>query len=148
MMTMPQSPGETQPSAADSVQPAGRGAPQGGTTGTDGFLGLAKRITAARSWRRDHVDPSLFSELGWEMLLALYVSDASGFRMTVSNLCAASNGPESTALRWIDRLIELGMARRSPNPVDARVIFVELEAPGREALDRYLAAVSKAFPTD
>ena len=72
------------------------------------------------------------------MLLALYHTSCTGSRLTVSNLCQYSHAPDTTALRWIDRLVELGLASRRPNPLDARVVFIELEPSGHSKIEDYL----------
>ena len=58
--------------------------------------------------------------------------------MTISNLCYASGAPDTTALRWIEKLVELRLVSRKNNPLDARSSFVELEAEGRSAIHAYL----------
>ena len=72
------------------------------------------------------------------MLLALYRADAAGHRATVTNLCYASNAPVTTALRWLEKLVELKLVRRKDNPLDARSTYVELEAEARTAVHAYL----------
>ena len=99
---------------------------------------LAQRLTAARRRREDFLSPGLFSEPGWEMLLALYEANCAGHRVTSTNLCRASNAPQTTAIRWLDNLVELGLINRRKNPLDARVIFIELEPHARAAIEAYL----------
>lgn len=105
---------------------------------SDELAALAVKISAARATRKDLFPPTLFGEPGWDMLLALYHTSCSGSRLTVSNLCQFSQAPDTTALRWIDRLVELELVRRRPNPLDARVIFIELEPSGRSKIEDYL----------
>jgi DNA-binding MarR family transcriptional regulator len=108
-------------------------------------MDLARRLSKARQQRHHFLPDDLFSELAWEMLLALFLADAEGRRTTVTNVCQVSRGPPTTALRWIDRLIELELVRRLRNPVDARVIFIELETRGREAMRAYLSQTWTLF---
>ena len=84
----------------------------------------------------------MFGEAAWNMLLALYVTDQSGRRHTVSGLGNLSGAPATTALRWLDFLErEEGLVTRRPNPTDRRIYMVELTDKAREALDAYFSAV-------
>lgn len=111
----------------------------------DDLVDFAHAIIAARSRRKEFLPPDLFAELAWEMLLALYSAEAAGHRMTVSNLCRASEGPITTSLRWLDKLEEMGLVVRRANPLDMRVAFVELTAESRARLQDYLMAAWKSF---
>ncbi len=72
------------------------------------------------------------------MLLALYEADTAGHRMTISNLCYSSQAPDTTALRWLDKLVELNLIHRRKNPLDARIVFIELEPGAKSAIRSYL----------
>jgi DNA-binding MarR family transcriptional regulator len=58
--------------------------------------------------------------------------------MTVTSLCSASLCPDTTALRWLDRLGQLGLVRRLKSPLDARVFFIDLQPEARNAINNYL----------
>ena len=118
---------------------------EGHSPTADELIALAKRLSAARSRRNDFLAPSLFGEPGWDMLLALYNAESGGYKMTVSRLCEASNGPPTTALRWLATLGELGLVRRLKNPLDSRVIFIELQPAARFAISAYLRDVWKSL---
>jgi DNA-binding MarR family transcriptional regulator len=98
---------------------------------------FAADLLAARAARKSVLPATLFGEPGFDMLLALYCN-LEGRRLTVSNMYHISQVPDTTALRWIDRICELGLARRRPNPLDARVFFVEIEPAGRTGIEDYL----------
>jgi DNA-binding MarR family transcriptional regulator len=102
------------------------------------LVALAVKIGESRDRRQKFFADELFAEPGWEMLLALYRADAAGLRMSVSNLCGMTCGPETTAVRWIDRLEGLGMISRRKNPSDGRDTFVELSAGARSKIHDYL----------
>jgi DNA-binding MarR family transcriptional regulator len=104
----------------------------------DQLTGLAKRLYAGRSRRKDFLTPELFGEPGWDMLLALFNAEAGGNRLTVSSLCAASLCPETTALRWLDRLGQLDLVRRVKHPLDGRVFFIDLQPAARSSINSYL----------
>ncbi len=79
------------------------------------------------------------------MLLALYCAEAACYRMVVSNLCRPSEGPITTSLRRLDKLEEMGLVVRCPNPLDMRVAFVELTAESSARLQKYLLALSQGL---
>jgi DNA-binding MarR family transcriptional regulator len=98
---------------------------------------FAAKFLALRAARKTELPATLFGEPGFDMLLALYCHQEER-RLTVTNMYPISQVPDTTALRWIDRIIELGLIRREPNPVDARVYFLELEPAGRAGIENYL----------
>jgi DNA-binding MarR family transcriptional regulator len=87
---------------------------------------VAKRIKAIRDSRAALLDASLFGEPAWNMLLALYIAAGERYALSISALCAESGAPASTAARAINRLLELKMVRRVPNPSDNRSAYIEL----------------------
>jgi DNA-binding MarR family transcriptional regulator len=78
---------------------------------------------------------------GWLVLLSLYGADARGERLCLSSLCRSAGVSVTTAFRCILRLEDLGLVQRVPDPRDRRRAWVELSAPGREALTGQLAAL-------
>lgn len=89
------------------------------------LLKLAKRIKTLRFIRSEFLKGDGLGEPSWDMLLALYIAHGEGYRLTISNLCVESGVPPTTALRWVDRLVESGQAIKSPHPTDARSMFVD-----------------------
>lgn len=87
---------------------------------------LAKRIKAIRESRIALLDPSLFGEPAWNILLALYIASGERYALSISALCAESGVPATTAARSINRLLELDLVRRVPNPIDNRSAYIEL----------------------
>ena len=55
----------------------------------------------------------------------------------VTDLCVASNVPDSTVLRWIGRLVARGMVRRRGDSEDRRRVLVALTEPGLLAMAGY-----------
>jgi len=105
------------------------------------LLALLERITTARTCRKDFLDDELFSDPAWDMLIHLFHADLSGYRLTVTNLASASGVPYTTALRWMDTLIEKGLASRTQNPLDRRSVFMEISETARASMYDYLCRV-------
>ncbi len=109
------------------------------------LVGLAVRLDAARACRSEFMPYEILAEPGWDMLVALFLADAAGRRATVTNLCNESRVPLTTALRWIEKLVDCRLVRRARNPLDARIIFIELENKGRTAMIDYLSQMWAVF---
>ena len=109
--------------------------------GAEQLVALAEKIQGLRERRDVFFGGTLISETGWQMLIALVQSDAACHCMTVSNICRASHAPATTALRWLERLVEFGLVRRDHSPSDARVVFVQLEPRAKAAIYAYLSEI-------
>ena len=79
------------------------------------------------------------------MLLALFVADGRRERLSVSDLCALSGAPLTTAFRAVLRLQDLRMIVRTQDARDHRRSLVALSGSTRtaliEALDNLRAAL-------
>ena len=111
------------------------------------LLILARRLKASRNARDKFFRSSLFAEPAWDMMLALYIAEGEGCRLKVSDLCNESGVPNTTALRWIDQLVDLKMARKRRRPLDGRAFFVEIEPDTTRKMNGYLEKIwSRYFP--
>jgi DNA-binding MarR family transcriptional regulator len=99
---------------------------------------MARQIYRSRRDRDTFFDPSLMGEPVWDMLLAVYSLPTRSRPMTVSGLCGASACPPSTALRWIECMIERGLIERHSSESDRRVTYVSLTAQALEKIEGYL----------
>jgi DNA-binding MarR family transcriptional regulator len=101
-----------------------------------------RMIIDARAQRVKFLPADLFADPAWDMLLDLYLADIVSRRVTVTNLCSASNVPMSTALRWIDALDRRGLIDRTSDQLDARRFFISLSQAGLESLDDYFESLA------
>ena len=99
----------------------------------------ARQTFMNRAQRSRFFNRVMFGEAAWDMLLALYVTEQSRSRHTVSGLVSFAGVPQTTALRWLEYLEQEQLVARRPNPLDRRVYFVELTYKGRDALDAYFS---------
>ena len=106
------------------------------------LIAAAKSTLISRRTRHVFLESSLFSEPGWDMLLALYITEESDARNSITRLTDFSGALASTALRWIEHLGRSGLTRRVPHPTDDRTAFIELTDEGRYALDGYFTRVT------
>jgi DNA-binding MarR family transcriptional regulator len=104
---------------------------------------VAQAMYAARRLRDHYLDPHLFGEPAWDMLLDLFIRTARGRRTAVTSLCIASRVPLTTALRWIGTLQDAGLVLREEAEHDRRVAYVTLSAEGFAAVRRFLVDAAR-----
>lgn len=98
---------------------------------------LVRAVQAARRRRDALFSPDLFADPAWDMLLELYALHLEEKRVSVSSLCIAAYVPATTALRWVAKLEEEGLAVRSEDTADGRRSWIELSPEGIERMRRY-----------
>lgn len=106
--------------------------------------GVARLVVKAQRVIGGHVGRDLYSHPGWDMLLDLYLREGQA-PPSLTSLSNASNAPERTGMRTIDRLVRRGLVRRSRDEADGRRIHVVLTPAAIEMLDRLLDMLM-AFP--
>ena len=100
---------------------------------------LAKRVKSMRLLRAQFFEERHFGEAAWDMLLALFIAQGEGYCLKISDVCNESGVPPTTALRWIDRLLETELAVKRTNPTDSRSTFVEIHPEARRKMREYLS---------
>lgn len=103
------------------------------------LIRIARAAFADRQRRPGIFGDFMFGEPAWDMLLILYITESSDARTTISNLASHSGAPSSTAQRWIELLIDKGLAIRHAHPTDRRTFFIRLSDKGRAAMDLYFS---------
>jgi predicted transcriptional regulator len=117
-----------------------RGTPTYTPCFSDGQLAdFAAAIYGARMERSRCLPMSLFGEPAWDMLLDLFINTVRGLRLGTTSLCLGSNAPQSTALRYIERLEEEGLVRRYQPVDDRRLHCVELTPRGKKQMRECLS---------
>ena len=130
---------------ADEVSPLGR-ADDGPEAAPDDheaenvMLGLlADEVYRDRRRRARYLPSRMLGEPAWDIMLALFIAEARGDDITVSNACLAADAPASTALRWLHNLVEDGLVDRLPDAGDARRHFVRLSGTGLARMTAYFS---------
>lgn len=83
----------------------------------------------------------LFADSCWNMCLDIYICGLKDEQVTVSAIAHSSGIPMTTAMRYINVMVEQGVLEKSPNPADNRMIFVAV-SPG--CLEKIEALLSSA----
>lgn len=99
---------------------------------------FARRVLRVRQQRNAILGADSFRDPAWDMLLDLYVQDGSCGGTMVSALCIASGVPQTTALRYIYRLEQLGLVQTTDHPTDQRRTMVSLTDNARPRIERLL----------
>ena len=102
---------------------------------------LVRQIIAQRTARSKFLDPELFADPAWDMLLDLTAARVEHNRVSVTSLCIASGVPPTTALRWIGQMVESGLFDRVEDDADRRRAFIELSDKAADAMARYFTEI-------
>jgi DNA-binding MarR family transcriptional regulator len=102
---------------------------------------IARRVFLHRRERLKRLNPAMFGEPAWDMLLALYFTEDAGPRQTVGRLIKMSNAPATSALRWVHYLEKEQLVLREAHPNDRRVMFLDLTSKARDVLEDYLKSL-------
>lgn len=116
--------------------------PGGQAVDPDLLLARARRLVRERELRTHFFSRSIFGEHAWDILLILYISEASGRSFTLRRLAERIDAPLSTTQRWIGYLRKERLVDQENHPVDKRMVDVRLLGKGRELLENYLGALS------
>src|SRR5258708_35904467 len=103
------------------------------------MCGIRGRRLRARYFPED-----LSADPAWDMMLNLFYAELTYRRVTVSSLSMAAAVPPTTAIRWINSLVEKGIFVRRSDPHDGRRVYVELTSETSTALRTYFAEVIPA----
>ena len=69
-----------------------------------------------------------------QFAVMMLISDLEGGSHTVRELALRLNVPKPSITRGIDRLVELGLARRAPDPRDRRSVLVQQTHKGADLM--------------
>lgn len=106
-------------------------------------VALISYIRGARALRNTFLDPDLFGEPGWDILLDLYRAELDQQRLAISSIGLSSGIAPTTTIRWLNTLESKGLIRRDPDPLDARRIFASLTGETVRVLDAMFIALSQ-----
>lgn len=87
----------------------------------------------------------ILGEPGWDILLDLYILHHEGKRVSVTSACIGSTAPNSTALRWINLLSEMGFLSRVASSSDKRVCYLRLTPKALIKLERHFSGDEDEF---
>jgi hypothetical protein len=122
-----------------------------------GPLTVAERLSPSATARliittrdlRDRTLPGMrFADPAWDIMLDLFIATRRGHSLTVSDVGLASRVPHTTALRWVEYLIDQGALESEPDVHDKRRRLIRLTpdylARMEALLERISASISAA----
>ncbi|RYG88962.1 MAG: hypothetical protein EON59_02705 [Alphaproteobacteria bacterium] len=93
----------------------------------------------SRRARADVLEGSWFADPAWDLLLDLLASQHEGRLISISSACIAASVPPTTALRWLNRMLDAGIIYRIEDIGDRRRSFVGLASPVAARLEQWVA---------
>lgn len=106
---------------------------------------LARVILELRRRRTDHLPQDLFGEAAWGLLLAMFIADTEGTRLSAWTLFDRSGTSRAQGRRWMAVIMELGLAV-SDGPCDGQNV-VSLTARGISAVEACMADAQELMGT-
>ncbi len=113
------------------------------------LLDAAQALIAARHDRASVCDPVLFSNPGWDTVLAAYVAQAEGQAINVARLATSLGISPTVTSRWVKALVQHGVLEieyRDPQADTAKEfrLTANTQKTLEDYLDRHFAATSQA----
>ena len=99
-----------------------------------------RNVVKNRQSRAKFFDPQLFAGPAWDILLDLAEAGLNGETISTSSVCAGTQVPLSTALRYVNQLVDAGLVKREVDPTDKRRTLLQLAPEALESMTRYLTA--------
>jgi len=84
------------------------------------FADFVRAYKRSQLRRNDCLGAPVARDPGWNMMLDLVVAEQEGKPVSVTSLCLGSGVPSTTALRYVDRLVDYGLAERDDDRFDMR----------------------------
>ncbi|KMS53280.1 MarR family transcriptional regulator [Sphingobium cupriresistens LL01] len=119
-----------------------KGSPSAGSSSADDLADVATHYLKLRR-KRELAFPNLFFDPSWDILIDLYAAAGTGHQVSVTSACIASRAPTSTALRHIDRMIDLGLIARRNDPQDGRRIHLQLTDAGNDLIETFICGLAR-----
>jgi CheY-like chemotaxis protein/DNA-binding MarR family transcriptional regulator len=102
------------------------------------LLKITRKLVRMREQRGQFLNPALFSDPMWDILLDLTSARLEDKTVPVSSVCQAAGVPMSTALRQIRSLVDMGLIRRWSDPLDRRRDLLAINDEAMAAMRQYL----------
>lgn len=103
-----------------------------------------RSLIHSRRLRDRFFQDARFGEPAWDILLDLALAWYENKSVSASSVCIASGVPMSTAMRWINEMVEANLIERWIDPTDGRRNLVQIAPATRNAMLRYISALKQA----
>ena len=110
---------------------------------------FAQHLQRARLERDEYIPSEILGEPGWSLLLDLFIAHHEQRLVNSSGACFGAGLPQTTGLRWLDKLDIAGLIVRHPHPRDTRFVMIELSPEGvrrmTAVLSRMVSRIAKCL---
>jgi DNA-binding MarR family transcriptional regulator len=106
---------------------------------------VARLIITTRDLRDRTLPGMRFTDPAWDILLDLFIATRRGQALTVSDVGLASRVPHTTALRWVDYLIDKGALESEPDSNDKRRRLIRLTPDYLARMEGLLETISASI---
>ena len=110
------------------------------------LISMVRQMIQGRRVRERFIKDAHFGEPAWDILLDLTLAKLEKTEVSVSSVCIASGVPMSTAMRWINEMVQAGLIERRTDPADGRRNFVSISNATMQSMLRYLGYLYKISP--
>lgn len=107
------------------------------------IVATLRSLINSRRLRDRFFQNARFGEPAWDILLDLALAWYENKSVSASSVCIASGVPMSTAMRWINEMVEANLIERWIDPTDGRRNLVQIAPATRNAMLRYIAALKQ-----
>ncbi len=120
--------------------------PGNGQPGLPNRRALGRLLLRLRNSRHDYLEPELFSNASWDILLTLFVEGEAGQKpLPAKTICEDAKIPLATGERWMNQLAEQGLIRTERDAPDPRAGLVALSEDGVTSMERYIDCAGAAI---
>jgi len=102
---------------------------------------IGRVVRSAREEIGRFFDSSLFADPAFDMLLFVFLEEEEGRQVETSACYRASGVPRTTAVRWINMLLSMGMFENAPHPTDRRLTLLSLSEQARTGMRQWLGSM-------
>ena len=102
---------------------------------------IGRVIRSAREGIGRFFDQSLFADPAFDMRLFVFLEEEEGRQVETSACYRASGVPRTTAVRWINMLIGMGLFHSAPHPTDRRLALLSMSEQAREGMRQWLGGL-------
>lgn len=83
-------------------------------------------VLKIRQMRKNIISDEIFADPAWDILLDLTLAKLEDRTTSISSLCVAACVPNTTALRWINNLLDVGILVKYPDVIDRRRHYITI----------------------
>lgn len=107
---------------------------------------LGRLLLQLRNSRHDHLEPELFSNASWDILLTLFVEGEAGKKaLSITTICNDAHIPVATGERWLSLLSEQALIRTEEAAADFQACTISLSPQGVAAMEQYIDSAGAAI---